>query len=160
MLTNPAHPGEPAERGATEQAARAAGLEIRVYEVRGVADFHPAFAAIEADGCDCLLAFPDTLTLAQRGAIADFAQRARLPAIFGWSVFAEHGALLTYGPNLHVSFASLAGFVDRILKGARPADLPVEQPTSLELVINLATAEALGIQIPPSLLARADEVIE
>jgi putative ABC transport system substrate-binding protein len=92
--------------------------------------------------------------------IADFAIRKRLPSVFGWREYAEAGGLISYGPNLDDSWRRLAVFVDKILKGAKPASLPVEQPTKFELVINMKTAQALGLTIPPSLLLRADQIIE
>jgi putative ABC transport system substrate-binding protein len=95
-----------------------------------------------------------------RQEIGTFAKDVNLPTIFGWKPFVEAGGLISYGPNLRDSFSRLAFFVDKILKGAKPNDLPVEQPTKLELVINLRTAKALGITVPPRLLTRADEVIE
>jgi len=107
-----------------------------------------------------LVAFPDALMIFHRQDIGTFAKDANMPAIFGWKRFVEAGGLLSYGPNLRESLARLAFFVDKILKGTKPNDLPVEQPTKLELVINLKTAKGLGLTIPPQLLTRADEVIE
>jgi putative ABC transport system substrate-binding protein len=98
--------------------------------------------------------------LANREMIASFARQQLLPSIFGWKPFIQAGGLVSYGPVLRASFARVAFFVDKILKGAKPADLPVEQPTRFELVINLKTASALNLTIPPTVLARADEVIE
>ncbi len=98
--------------------------------------------------------------LDSRKHVAEFAARHRIPAVSGWSVFAESGGLFTYGPRLSETFRRLADYVVRILQGAKPSDLPVERPKVFELVINLKTARVLGLAIPPSLLARADEVIE
>jgi putative ABC transport system substrate-binding protein len=119
-----------------------------------------AFAAIAEADCDALLTFPDALTLFHRQQIAACALSRRLPSVFGWRSFTDAGGLISYGPNLRHSVARLAYFVDRILKGSKPADLPVETPTALELVLNLKTANALGLMPPQPLLARADEVIE
>jgi putative ABC transport system substrate-binding protein len=110
--------------------------------------------------CDGLLAFPDALTNFNRQKIVAFALRRRLPSIFGWKMYVEAGGFMSYGPIQHDAFARLAVYVDKILKGAKPADLPVEQPTKLEMAINLKTAKALGLEIPPGLILRADELIE
>jgi putative ABC transport system substrate-binding protein len=107
-----------------------------------------------------IVAFPDALIMIHRKSIAEFAAKRRIPAISGWGEFAADGNLMTYGPNLRDSFRRLAAYVDKILKGAKPADLPVEQPTRFELVINLKTAKALGLKIPQSILVRADRVIQ
>jgi putative tryptophan/tyrosine transport system substrate-binding protein len=104
--------------------------------------------------------FPDFVTLGHRRQIAEFAAKHGLPSVFGWSEYVEAGGLMAYGPNRLETAKRLAVYVDKILKGAKPADLPVEQPTKFELVINLKTARALGLTIPPSVLLRADEVIE
>jgi len=96
----------------------------------------------------------------QRSAIAEFAVRHRIPTISGWEDFALDGNLMSYGPDLHYAFRQLATYVDRILKGASPADLPVQQPTRFQLIVNLRTAKALGLTIPPALLLRADRVVE
>jgi ABC-type uncharacterized transport system substrate-binding protein len=104
--------------------------------------------------------FADGFALQNRERIIEFAMSHRLPVISGWPIFAQSGALCTYGPNLAVSYRRLAYYVDRILNGAKPADLPIEQPTKFELVINVKTATALGLTVPQSILARADEVIE
>ena len=104
--------------------------------------------------------FADGFAIQNRQRIIDFAMKHRVPVISGWPVFAQSGALCTYGPRLTESYRRLAYYVDRILKGAKPADLPIEQPTKFELVINLKTAKTLGLTIPQSVLLRADEVIQ
>jgi putative ABC transport system substrate-binding protein len=128
--------------------------------VRAVSDFPAAFETIANEHAQAIVAFPDVLIMSQAKAIASFAATRRIPAVSGWAEFAVGGNLMTYGPNLHESWHYLATYVDKILRGAKPADLPVEQATKFELVINLKTAKALGLTIPPSLLLRADQVIE
>jgi putative ABC transport system substrate-binding protein len=107
-----------------------------------------------------LITVEDPLTVGQRKRIADFAASNRLPATYGLKEFVNAGGLMAYGANLAEMYRRAAGYVDKILKGAKPADLPIEQPTKFELVINLKAANALGLEVPPTLLARADEVIE
>jgi putative tryptophan/tyrosine transport system substrate-binding protein len=123
-------------------------------------DFAGAFNAIGKQRATAIITFPDALMLAHRKEIAEFAVKLRIASVAGWSQFADAGGLMTYGPNLFNSFKRLAFYVDKILKGSRPADLPVEQPTSLELVVNLNTAKQIGVIIPPTVLARADRVIK
>ena len=106
------------------------------------------------------MVFPDAFTLRSRERIARFGLERRIPVVSGWARFAESGCLMTYGPNLRVVFRRVASYVDRILKGAKPGELPVELPTSVELVVNMKTAAVLGITVPQSVLARVDQVIE
>src|SRR5262245_5775833 len=160
VLSNPEHAGEASELRVTRDAARNLGLEIAYFPVRTDADFEPIFGKIAGSNCDALVVFPDALMIFHRQVIGTFAKDANMPSISGWRPFVEAGGLVSYGPNLKDSFARLAFFVDKILKGTKPNDLPVEQPTKLELTINLKTAKALGLTIPPQLLTRADEVIE
>ena len=128
--------------------------------VRAARDFDAAFDTITRERAEAILAFPDALIVSRQQAIAEFAAKRRIPTISGWAEFAEAGNLMTYGPNLGDSFRRLATYVDRILRGARPADLPVEQPARFELVVNLKTASALGLTLPQSILVRADRVIQ
>jgi putative ABC transport system substrate-binding protein len=123
-------------------------------------DLSEIFAAITRERAQALVAIPGPRTLRSRKQIADFAIRTRLPLIGGWAEYADAGSVVSYGPNRRDSVRHLAYFVDRILQGVRPADLPVERPTRLELVINLQTAKSVGVTIPPSLLLQADRVIE
>jgi len=160
VLWNAAHPGKDLELAATQSAAKALGVTLRPVAVRGAGDFDAAFAAIGRERPDALIAFSEPLVLAHRQRIIDFSIRARLPLIAGIKEFTEAGAFMTYGASLPDLFRHAASFVDKILKGAKPADLPVEQPTKFELVINLKTAKALGLTIPHSVLLRADQIIE
>jgi putative tryptophan/tyrosine transport system substrate-binding protein len=160
VVSNPDHAGEPSELRVTREAARNLGLEVAYFQVRTTADFEPAFGEIARSDCNALVAFPDTTMIFHRQAIGTFAKDANLPSIFGWKPFVEAGGLISYGPNLRESFARLAFYIDKILKGAKPSDLPVELPTRLELILNLKTAKEMGITLAQSLLFRADEVIE
>ena len=160
VLANPAHPGEQRELSETEQTARAVGATVQYHQVRTTADFHAAFDAIVRDNANALLVFPDAVTMAHRRQMAEFAVKHRLPSVFGWREYVEAGGLMAYGPNRLETAKRLAVHVDKILKGAKPADLPVEQPTRFELVINLKAAKALGLTIPQTLVLRADHVIE
>jgi putative ABC transport system substrate-binding protein len=160
VLSNPEHAGEPSELRVTREAAHKLAMEIEYFPVRTDDDFEPAFGKIAQSDCDALLAFPEALTIFHRQAIATFAKDAHLPSIFGWKPYVEAGGLLSYGPNLRDSFARLAYYVDKIVKGSKPSDLPVEQPTKLELILNSRTAKQIGVTLPQSLLVRADEVIE
>jgi putative tryptophan/tyrosine transport system substrate-binding protein len=141
-------------------AAQMLQLEFRSLGVRGPSDFEPAFRSATQDGAGALVVLEDNLTFRHRAEIAILANHYRLPTMFGLRDYAQAGGLITYGPNLAHMSRRAAAYVDKILKGAKPADLPVEQPTRFELVINLKTAKATGIDIPATVLARADEVIE
>jgi ABC-type uncharacterized transport system substrate-binding protein len=148
------------ELGDAEAAAQSLGLEIVRFPVRPSADFDQAFKRIIEDRCEALyIAVSGAFNLHWQ-TFAQLALKYRLPAIYGFREFAELGGLLSYGANLSDGYRRVAAFVDKILKGARPSDLPVEQPTRFELVINLKTARMLGLTVPPTLLAIADEVIE
>jgi putative ABC transport system substrate-binding protein len=153
------HQGK-ALRKAAEGAARVLGVRLQVVEARGPDDFDRAFAEIARARADALMV-PTSATFTQaRGRLVDLAAKGRLPAVYPSREFVDAGGLLAYGPNVSDLFRRAATYVDKILKGAKPGDLPIEQPTKFELVINLKTAKALGLTIPPSLLQRADEVIE
>ena len=143
-----------------DRGRRALGLHLHVVEVRRADELDTAFAAMTQAGADALLVLADPLLIdSLRGRIADLAATHRLPAMYGWRMYVEAGGLMSYGPSLSDMQRRAATYVDKILKGAKPADLPVEQPTKFELVINLKTAKALGLTIPPSILFQADEVI-
>ena len=160
VLANPAHPGEQRELAETTQTARTLGATVQYYQVATTVDFHTAFDTIVRDRADAVVVFPEGVTMAHRRHVAEFAIKHGLPTVFGWREYVEAGGLMAYGPNRQETARRLAVYVDKILKGARPADLPVEQPAKFEFVINLKTAKALGLDIPPSLLLRADQVIE
>ena len=145
---------------ATLAAARTLGLEAKVSEVGVAVDFGPAFEAMRASEAEAIDILASPFFNSNRAQLVDLAARHRLPAMWESDEFARSGGLISYGASLVELFRRAAGYVDRILKGARPSDLPVEQPTKFELVINMKTAKALGLTIPPSILARADEVIE
>ena len=123
-------------------------------------DFDSAFEAARKQRPDALITVEDPLTFSHQKRIADFATGQQLPSLYGFREFVVAGGLMSYGANVADLFRRAASYVDKILKGAKPADLPVQQPTTFELVINVKTARALGLEIPPTLLARADEVIE
>ena len=160
VLAYPGHPGARREWRDAEAAARSLAMTPRLLEVSSSEDFDRAFAALAGEPPDALLAFSDNITLAHRTRIAEFALERRLASVFGWKEYAEAGGLLSYGPALEASWARVAVYADKILKGAKPADLPVEQPTEFEFVVNLKTAHALGLMIPPSVLQQATEIIQ
>jgi ABC-type uncharacterized transport system substrate-binding protein len=160
ILWNAANPYSALVFKETASAARILGIELQSIEVRSPDDFDGALAASTRLLVGALITVEDPLTVGHRKRIADFAAINRLPAIYGLREFVDAGGLMAYGAHLADLQRRAAGYVDKIIKGAKPADLPVEQPTKFELVVNLKTAKALGLEVPPSLLARADEVIE
>jgi putative ABC transport system substrate-binding protein len=160
VLWNPGNPAlAPAWRD-TQGAARTLGVTLQSHEVRSVKDFETAFAMVAQERPDALLVLQDALTLQHRKEIIDFTIEKRLPGMFVAKEWVEAGGLMSYGESLPDMYHRAAYFVDRILKGAKPADLPVEQVTKFELVLNLKTAKAIGLTIPATFLVRADEVIE
>jgi putative ABC transport system substrate-binding protein len=140
-------------------AARSLGVQLQLLEARGPNEFDGAFAAMAKERVGALLVLSDAIFSSHRTRLADLAARSRLPAAYGVRDSVEAGGLMSYGPSLLDSYRQAATYVDKILKGAKPADLPVEQPMKFELVLNLKTAEALGLTIPPLILFQADEVI-
>jgi putative tryptophan/tyrosine transport system substrate-binding protein len=144
----------------TQAAAQALGLQVDVVEVRAADELEAAFSQAGRGSAQALVVLPDALFFAQRLRIGQLAATNRLPTVFELKGYVSVGGLMSYGADLSEQVRRSAVYVDRILKGAKPADLPVEQPTKFELVINLKTAKALGLTIPPSLLQRADQVIE
>jgi putative ABC transport system substrate-binding protein len=159
VLYNPAHPGIRAYGQASLTAERALGVTLQPVEVRQPSDIEPAFQSLRRERPDALYVVGNPVVALHRQAIVDFAARHRLPAIYTGRAFVDAGGLMSYGPSLREMAHRTAVFVDKILKGAQPADLPVEQPTKFELVINLKTATALGLAMPPTLLVLADEVL-
>jgi len=160
VLWNPANPSNASQLREAETAARALGVRVQPLEAQGPSDIDRAFAAMTRERAGALLVLSDSMLIVQRERIADLAAKSRLPAMYGLRLHAEAGGLMAYGANLLDLVRLTATYVDKILKGAKPADLPVEQPTKFELVINLKTAKALGLTIPQSLLQRADQVIQ
>jgi putative tryptophan/tyrosine transport system substrate-binding protein len=160
VLWNAANPVAAVVMRETEAAARRLGLPVQSLEVRGPDDFEKALPAAMSGGAGALFVIDDPLVFTARLRIGDFAVRNRLPMTAFYRPFAEAGGLMSFGANLADLFHRAAIYVDKILRGAKPGDLPIEQPTKFELVINLKTAKALGLTIPQSLLQRADQVIE
>jgi len=160
IIARPEHPGEKSELRASEAAAKSLGLAVSYFPVKSAQDVDDALAAVPKSRSEAIVAFPDAIMMRYGERIAAFSLKNRVPAISGWGQFAENGNVMTYGPILTSGFRRLAYFVDRILKGAKPAELPAELPTSVELVINMKTAKVLGIKPPQSILLRADRIIE
>ena len=158
MLTHPPHPTNAVQLQEAEAAARTLGVQLEAVPVRGVDDFDSALKALR--GIGGLLHADTPLFVTHRARLVDAVARGRLPAIYAFRAYVEARGLMSHGADLPDLYRRAATYVDKILKGAKPADLPVEQPTKFEVVINLKTAKALGLTIPPSLLQRADQVIE
>jgi len=163
VLWQPGGLGERTEKDMlkeAEVAARALGVRPQFVEARGSADIDRAFSDMTRARAGALTVLGTTMFLIERRRLVDLTAKNRLPAVYPWREFVDAGGLMSYGPNVADLFRRAATYVDKILKGAKPADLPVEQPTKFELVINLKTAKALGLTIPPSVLGRADELIQ
>jgi putative ABC transport system substrate-binding protein len=160
VLRNPLHPVAQVFLKETQAAARALGIALDFFETRDADELSTSLLRIEKAGTAALLLTPDPLFSARRSLIVDFASRHRLPSMFYSREFVDVGGLMSYGPSFPESYRRAATYVDKILKGTKPADLPVEQPTKFELVINLKTAKQIGLTIPPNVLARADRVIK
>ena len=158
VLTHPGHPTDPVQRKEMEEAARALGLQLKPAAVRALEDFEAAFNTVS--GAGGLLNIDTPLFTTYRAQFVELAARNRLPAIWSNGIIVEAGGLMSYGTYIPALFRRAATYVDKILKGTKPADLPVEQPTKFELVINLKTAKQIGLRIPPNVLARADRVIK
>lgn len=159
-IANQAHPGVQIEMRQSQAAAKRLGMKLQWIPVYSVADFEAAFAAIGREGAQAIVAIPDNLINDRAKSIAEFAAIRRIPTVSGWAEFAEAGNLMSYGPELQGFFRHIAVYADKLLRGAKPADLPVEQPTKFALVVNLRSAKALGMKVPQSILLRADRVIE
>jgi len=159
VLASPAHPGEQRELRETQSAARALGISLQYNQIKDTADVTAAFDTTIKEKANALLVFPDPVTNAHREEIVEFAAKHRLPSMFGRKEPVEAGGLISYGPQLEETYRRIPVHVDKILKGAKPADVPTELPTKFEMFINLKTAKQIGLTIPPNVLARADKVI-
>jgi putative ABC transport system substrate-binding protein len=160
VLANPVNPFSASAVRTAEGAAQALRIPLQLLEVRDPSEFEDAFAAMTRAQADALVVLPDPMLAAQRKRIVGLAAEHRLPAMYGFREDAEAGGLMAYATNYPDILWRAAAFVDKILKGAKPADLPIEQPTKFELIVNLKTAKALGLTLPPLLLFQADEVIQ
>jgi ABC-type uncharacterized transport system substrate-binding protein len=160
VLWNPGNPIAEPELRKAEVAAPSLGLQLQSLTVRDPREFASAFSAMKRERADALFLLSDAMFFGRRKEVADLAVSNRLPLVAHLREFADAGGLMTYGPNVLELHRRAAAYVDKILKGAKPADLPVEQPTKFDLVINLKTARTLGVTVPPSLLVRADHIIE
>jgi putative ABC transport system substrate-binding protein len=160
LLSNPEHAGELLEYRVTEDSARRFGGEVTRYLVHTPQELAPAFAAMRTAKFDAILVFPDSLTLNRRKEITELASALKIPCMYGWTEFVEAGGLVSYGPTITEGFRALAVFTDKILKGGNANLIPIEQARSISLTLNMSAAKALGIKVPPALLARADRVIE
>ncbi|KFG70761.1 ABC transporter substrate-binding protein [Microvirga sp. BSC39] len=160
VLSNTTHPGEQLEYEATKRAAEALSLRLAYASFTSGADIDAALEQVRGSSADAMLAFPGGATRVHKVRIAEFARAHGLPSMFGSREHCEVGGLASYGAHQRTIYVRLAAYADRLLRGEKPGDLPIEQPTTFELVLNGKTARALGFEIPPSLLARADEVIE
>ncbi len=159
VLWNPATPWHAKVVDGLKAVAPSLSIELKVVGARNPEEFAPAFSAIRRSHAQALYVIADAFFFTRRTMLLNLALKARLPVIYGERNFPEAGALMSYGPHIEDLFRRSAGYVDKILKGAKPGDLPIEQPTKFELVVNLKTAKTLGIKIPQSILLRADEVI-
>jgi putative ABC transport system substrate-binding protein len=160
IIANPEHPGSQIERTYAEETAQKLGLETGFFDTSTKDQLTAALAAMDQLSPQAISLFADGFAIQYRQPIIDYGMRHRFPVISGWPIFARSGAICSYGPKLSDSYRRLAYFVDRVLKGTPPSELPIERPTKFEMVLNLKTANALGLTVPPALLAAADEVIE
>ena len=160
LLSFPNHPGEPGEIDVCRRAVASLGIDLQYLPVLDTSAVPKALADAVAAKADALIALPDPVSIRSRGELAVWAIERRMPFASGWSVVADAGALMTYGPSLNASYHRVGWYAARILQGAKPADLPVEQPTQFEMVLNLATAKAIDLQVPPTLRAMADRTID
>jgi putative ABC transport system substrate-binding protein len=160
ILYNPNEPATVLEMRETDIAARKIGVTLQPLAARSLDELDARFEAAVREQADALIVFTHGFAVLSRKSIIELAARQRLPTMYGWREFVEEGGLMSYGPNVAVMVQKAASYVDRIIKGEKPGELPVEQPARLELIVNLKTANALGIDIPPTLLAVADAVIE
>jgi putative ABC transport system substrate-binding protein len=159
VLANPSHPGEKSEQRETRAAAKALGLDVEYFPARPGPAYDSVLPAVAKSRSHALLVFPDAGVIGNSEKIAAFSVKNRIAAMSGWAEFAERGNLMTYGPILSEGYRRLAVYVDKILKGTKPMELPVELPMKFEMVINLKTAKQIGLTIPPNVLVRADRVL-
>jgi ABC-type uncharacterized transport system substrate-binding protein len=159
VLASPLHAGEQRELRETQSTARGLGTALQYNQVKNTSEVGAAFDTISNEKANALLVFPDPVTNAHHTQIIEFAVKHRLPSMFGRKEPVEAGGLMSYGPNLEELYRRIPVHVDKILRGTKPADIPVEQPTKFELIINLKAAKQIGLTIPPNVLARADRVI-
>ena len=159
-LYNPGEPATKREMESTLAAGRSIGVTVIPIAAQDVTQLEGAFQAAVAENTDGLIVFTHGFAVLSRDRIIELAASHRLPVMYGWRDFVDEGGLMSYGPNIEMLVRRAAIYVDRIIKGAHPSDLPIEQPTRLQLVVNLKTAKAQGLTIPPAVLARADDVIE
>ena len=160
IIASPQHPGDRLERRASQAAANQLGLELEYFDIRNAVELLEVLPAVAKAKAQAAVMFPTQHIISSRERIAAWSVKTRMPAVSGWAQFAEGGNLFSYGPNLGETMRRLAFFADRILKGARPAELPMELPTHVEFVINLRMAKTLGITVPPTVLLRANRVIQ
>ncbi|MBI3635970.1 MAG: ABC transporter substrate-binding protein, partial [Candidatus Rokubacteria bacterium] len=160
IVANTSHAGEQLELRASREAADRLGLTVVYVPTTSALELEAAFDTLSRERYDAIVVFPDALMIGNARRIADFATARRVPTVSGWAEFVREGNLLSYGPNTRDTFRQLAGHVDKVLRGAKPAVIPVAHPSTFELAINLKTAKALGITIPPELLGRADTIVQ
>jgi len=160
IIANPEHPGSQIERTYAEETARKLGLATEFFGTATGDQLASAFAAMDPRPPQAISLFADGFAIQNRQRIIDYGMKHRAPVISGWEIFAKSGALCSYGPNLSESYRRLAYYVDRVHKGTPPSELPIERPTKFQTVVNLKTARALGLTLPDSILASADELIE
>ncbi len=160
VVASPDHPGDSSERRASQVAAARLGIAIDYFELGRGTTVADVLASIEKARSDAVMFFPTQTVIANQARVAEWSLKTKVPTISGWAQFADGGNIMSYGPNLADASRRLAFYVDRILKGARASDLPVELPSRVELVVNQKTARAIGVSVPPSVLLRADRVIE
>src|ERR1700726_3725464 len=160
IIANPEHPGSQIERTYSEETAQKLGLETEFFSTATEDQLTAAFGAMDPRPPQAISLFADGFAIQNRQSIIDYAMKHGAPVISGWPIFARSGAICTYGPNLSESYRRLAHYVDRVLKGTRPSDLPIERPTRFETVINMKTAKILGLTVPNSIVVTADELIE
>jgi len=158
-IANPDHPGESTELRVSREAGERLRVDVAYFPVSSQREFDAALEGTARARADAIVLFPDAGMMRYAEAIAAFGTRERIPAISGWAIFARRGNVMSYGPNLDQGYGRLAYYVDRVLKGAKPGDLPVELPSRVELTLNLKAAKAIGLAFPQSMIGRADEVI-